>query len=114
MQGVRGSSPLSPTTFITPMTMTSQTLKLEVDGKSFEAPEGTTIGQLFGSQYKEGFKLGIAARLNGKIVDFHTPLRESGRLELFSLDTPEGLAVLRHSTAHLMASAVLKLFPNAK
>jgi threonyl-tRNA synthetase len=96
------------------MTMTSQNLKLEVDGKSFEAPEGTTIGQLFGSQYKEGFKRGIAARLNGKVVDFLTPLHESGRLELFPIDSPEGLRVLRHSTAHLMASAVLKLFPNAK
>ena len=96
------------------MTVTSQNVKLEIDGRSFEAPDGTTIGALFGSQYKEGFKQGIAARLNGRIVDFHTPLHESGRLELLPLDSPEGLAVLRHSTAHLMASAVVKLFPEAK
>src|SRR5262245_59864187 len=96
------------------MTTTSQNVKLEIDGHSFEAPEGTTIGSLFGSRYKEGFKQGIAARLNGRIVDFHTPIRESGRLELLPIDSPEGLQVLRHSTAHLMASAVVKLFPDAK
>ncbi len=47
-------------------------------------------------------------------MDFHTPVRESGRLELLPLESPEGLQVLRHSTAHLMASAVVKLFPGAK
>jgi len=96
------------------MTMTSQNLKLEIAGKSFEAPEGTTIGALLGSQYKEGFKQGIAAELNGKVVDFLTPLHESGTLILLPIDSTEGLRILRHSTAHLMASAVLKLFPNAK
>jgi threonyl-tRNA synthetase len=96
------------------MTMTSQNVKLEIDGRSFEAPEGTTIGALLGSQYKEGFKKGIAARLNGKVVDFLTPIRESGKLDLLPVDSPDGLRVLRHSTAHLMASAVQKLFPNAK
>ena len=96
------------------MTMTSQNVKLEIDGRSFETPEGTTLGALFGSQYPEGFGKGIAAKLNGKVVDFHTPVHESGRLELLQLNSPEGLRVLRHSTAHLMASAVLKLFPNAK
>ncbi|HYQ96672.1 MAG TPA: threonine--tRNA ligase [Candidatus Eisenbacteria bacterium] len=89
-------------------------MKLEVDGRSFEASEGTTLGELFGKSYREGFKQGIAAKLNGRIVDFHTPIRESGHLELVPLDSAEGLKVLRHSTAHLMASAVLKLFPNAK
>jgi len=96
------------------MTTISQNVKLEVDGRSLEAPEGSTIGAMLGSQYKEGFKKGIAAKLNGKIVDFLTPIRESGTLELLPLESPEGLRVLRHSTAHLMASAVLKLFPNAK
>jgi len=96
------------------MTVTSENVKLEIDGRSFEAPEGVTIGALLGSQYKEGFKQGIAATLNGKVVDFLTPIHESGRLTLLPIDSPEGLRVLRHSTAHLMASAVLKLFPNAK
>ena len=89
-------------------------MKLEMDGRSLEASEGTTLGELFAKSFREGFKQGIAAKLNGKVVDFHTPIRESGRLELIPLDSPEGLQVLRHSTAHLMASAVVKLFPSAK
>ncbi len=96
------------------MTTTLQNVKLEIDGRSLEAPEGATLGAILRSQYPDGLGRGVAARLNGTIVDFHTPIRESGRLELLSLDTPEGLQVLRHSTAHLMASAVLKLFPEAK
>ena len=96
-------------------TPTAQSLmKLEIDGRSFEASEGTTLDELFVKSFREGFKQGIAAKLNGKVVDFHTPIRESGRVELIPLDSPEGLRVLRHSTAHLMASAVLKLFPDAK
>ena len=89
-------------------------MKLEMDGRSLEASEGTTLGELFAKSFREGFKQGIAAKLNGKVVDFHTPIRESGRLELIPLESPEGLQVLRHSTAHLMASAVVKLFPSAK
>src|SRR5712672_2822046 len=96
------------------MTTTSQNVKLEIDGRSLEAPEGATIGAILRGQYPDGLGRGVAARLNGRIVDFHTPIRESGHLELLSLDTPEGLQVLRHSAAHLMASAVLKLFPEAK
>ena len=95
-------------------TTTPNVIKLEINGRSFEASEGTTLSQLFSAEYKEGYKQGVAARLNGRIVDFHTPVRESGRLELLPLESPEGLQVLRHSTAHLMASAVLKLFPEAK
>jgi len=96
------------------MTTTSQNVKLEIDGRSLEGPEGSTIGALMRDQYPEGFGRGVVAKLNGRVVDFHTPIRESGSLELLSLHSPEALQVLRHSTAHLMASAVLKLFPNAK
>src|SRR5258706_14559947 len=91
MQGVRGSSPLSPTTLPIPMTVTSENVKLEIDGRSFETHEGVTIGALLGSQYKEGFKQGIAATPNGKSVDFLTPIHESGRLTLLPIDNPEAL-----------------------
>ena len=111
MQGVSGSSPLSPTI---PKPKESPVIQLEVNGRQLEAESGLTLGQIFHEQYQEAFRLGVAAKLNGQVVDFHTPIRESGKLELISVDTPEGLAVLRHSTAHLMASAVVKLFPGTK
>jgi threonyl-tRNA synthetase len=89
-------------------------IQLEVDGKRLEAAPGSTLGAVFHEQYQEAFKKGVAARLNGRVVDFHTPIQESGKVEFIPVDDPEGLAVLRHSTAHLMASAVVKLFPGTK
>src|SRR2546430_1556949 len=116
MQEVRGSSPLSPTTPPRiPMAKTAEkTIRLDIDSRSLEGDDGATLGQLMRAQYPEGFERGVAAKLNGRVVDFHTPIHESGRVDLLSLDSPEGLQVLRHSTAHLMASAVVKLFPEAK
>jgi threonyl-tRNA synthetase len=89
-------------------------ITLDIAGQHLEAEEGSTLGEVFKRSYPEGFKSGVAAKLNGRVVDFHTPIRESGALEFISVDTPEGLAVLRHSTAHLMASAVMKIFPEVK
>jgi threonyl-tRNA synthetase len=89
-------------------------IQLEIDGRRLEAQPGSTLGAIFHEQYQEAFRQGVAARLNGRVVDFHTPIHESGTLELIPVETAEGLAVLRHSTAHLMASAVVKHFPEAK
>jgi threonyl-tRNA synthetase len=89
-------------------------IQLEVDSRRLEAEPGKTLGAIFHEQYQEAFRQGVAAKLNGRVVDFHTPIHESGRIELIPVETDEGLSVLRHSTAHLMASAVVKLFPNAK
>src|SRR5437773_5064318 len=116
MQEVRGSSPLSPTPPPRiPMAKTAEkTIRLDIDSRSLEGDDGATLGQLMRAQYPEGFERGVAAKLNGRVVDFHTPIHESGRVDLLTLDSPEGLQVLRHSTAHLMASAVVKLFPEAK
>ena len=56
----------------------------------------------------------VAAEINGRLIDLSTPLTESGNLELVSLDSAEGLDILRHSSAHIMAQAVKELFPEAK
>jgi threonyl-tRNA synthetase len=89
-------------------------IQLELDGRRLTAKPGESLSAILGRDFPDAFKQGIAAKLNGRVVDFHTPIEESGRLEMVPVDAPEGLAVLRHSTAHLMASAVLKLFPEAK
>ena len=89
-------------------------IQLEVDGRRLEAEPGSTLGQIFHEQYQDAFRRGVAAKLNGRVVDFHTPIHESGSIELIPVDSKEGLTVLRHSTAHLMASAVVKLFPGTK
>ncbi len=56
----------------------------------------------------------IAAKYNGKTVDIHTNVPEGAELTPIASDHPDALAVIRHSTAHLMADAVQKLFPGTK
>ena len=61
-----------------------------------------------------GDKSVIVARVNGELVDLATPVLETDVVEGVSVDSPEGLAVLRHSVAHITAQAVQDLFPEAK
>src|SRR5579872_1106677 len=57
----------------------------------------------------------IAVKLHGRTVDLHTPVNASaGELTPIRRSDPEGLAVIRHSTAHVMADAVQRLFPGTK
>ena len=56
----------------------------------------------------------IALRLDGAAVDLNRDLPGDARPEFISLDSEEGLEILRHSTAHLMAQAVRELYPGAR
>ena len=56
----------------------------------------------------------VVARINGELRDLATPLNDGDVVESVGVDTPEGLAVLRHSTAHVLAQAVQDTFPEAK
>lgn len=56
----------------------------------------------------------LAAELNGKQIDLSAPITEPGKLDFISVNTPKGLEILRHSTAHIMAQAVKELFPEVK
>jgi threonyl-tRNA synthetase len=82
------------------------------DGKSVEIRRGSRIDELASSLSVNGTI--IAAKLNGYPVDLSRALDEDCALEWISMDSPEGLDVLRHSTAHLMAHAVQSLFPGTQ
>ncbi|MCL5035773.1 MAG: threonine--tRNA ligase [Chloroflexi bacterium] len=56
----------------------------------------------------------IAARIDGRAIDLSTPVTGDSKIEFISSDSPEGLNILRHSTSHVMAAAVRKLFPGTK
>ena len=56
----------------------------------------------------------VAVRVNGEVRDLSTQLNDGDVVEGVGVDTPEGLAVLRHSTAHVLAQAVQDTFPEAK
>ncbi|HSN96896.1 MAG TPA: threonine--tRNA ligase [Candidatus Nanopelagicales bacterium] len=58
----------------------------------------------------------IGARVGGRVVDLHTPFAHDGSTPVEPIRTtdPEGLRIIRHSTAHVMADAVQRLFPGTK
>ncbi|HTJ67023.1 MAG TPA: threonine--tRNA ligase [Actinospica sp.] len=79
---------------------------------------GTTVGQLFGEVFA-GDRSNIAGRLRdasgaGVLVDLDRPLADGDVLEPVAIDSEDGRAILRHSTAHVMAQAVQEVFPEAK
>ena len=82
------------------------------DGKSVEIRRGSRIYELASLLSVDGGI--IAAKLNGSPVDLSRALDEDCSVEWVSIDSPEGLDVLRHSTAHLMAQAVQSLFPGTQ
>jgi threonyl-tRNA synthetase len=82
------------------------------DGKSVEVDRGTRIDQIAAAAGMNGNV--IAAIVDGRPVDLSRPLENDCSLAWVSADSPEGLDVLRHSTAHLMAQAVQSLFPGTQ
>ncbi|HBN07602.1 MAG TPA: threonine--tRNA ligase [Cyanobacteria bacterium UBA8530] len=84
------------------------------DGSKREVEKGSTVFQLAESISHGLAKKAVAAKLDGKLVDLSTPIEKEVQVEILTSDAPEALDLLRHSTAHLMAQAVLSLFPTAK
>ena len=73
---------------------------------------GTTAADLFPRQ-PQGVPV-VVARVNGELKDLAYELAEGDRVEPVTIDSAEGLAVLRHSAAHVLAQAVQEVFPEAK
>ena len=92
----------------------SATLRVTLpDGSVREVPSGTTSRQI-----AEGIGAGLAraalaARVNGSIWDLDRPLEADATLSILTERDPDALEVLRHSSAHIMATAVRELFPSA-
>lgn len=84
------------------------------DGAVKTFPQGTSTEDIAASISPGLKKKALAGKVNGVLYDLKTALPESGSLEIVMPDTEDGLEVMRHSTAHLMAQAVRRLFPNAK
>ncbi|WP_342481420.1 threonine--tRNA ligase [Paenibacillus sp. FSL L8-0340] len=80
------------------------------DGSVREYADGSSIDDVAASISSGLRKNAAAGKMNGIVVDLSTPLQEDALVEIVTLDSPEGLEVMRHSTAHLMAQAVRRLF----
>ncbi|GAA3527511.1 threonine--tRNA ligase [Aeromicrobium flavum] len=84
-------------------------LTVTVAAAEQQVEPGTRAWQLFAEDPQV-----IAARVNGDLVDLARELADGDAVEPVTMDSPDGLDVLRHSTAHVMAQAVQELFPDAK
>lgn len=80
------------------------------DGAVRQYDDGVTIEEIAGSISSGLRKNALAGKVNGKVVDVYHELHEDAAVEIITIDSEEGLEVYRHSTAHLMAQAIKRLY----
>ncbi|MGN7176500.1 threonine--tRNA ligase [Cytobacillus sp. SAFR-174] len=84
------------------------------DGAVKEFPKGTTTEDIAASISPGLKKKAIAGKLDGGMYDLRRPIEKDGAIEIVTPDSNDALEVLRHSTAHLMAQAIKRLYKNVK
>lgn len=84
------------------------------DGAIKEFPSGTTTEEVAQSISPGLRKKALAGKINGRLIDFRTPIEEDGDIEIITPEAPEALEILRHTTAHVLAQAVKRLFKGVK
>ena len=84
------------------------------DGSVREVPSGTTAAQIASQIGPRLAKDALVARVDGELVDLSRPLDHDAKLSILTARDPDAVQVLRHSAAHLLAAAVLELYPNVK
>jgi threonyl-tRNA synthetase len=99
--------------------MSEINVQLKDGGPSVQVPASTTVAEALKKLDRDVAKQALAARINGQEVDLAHPIESQTNGDAIKIEpvlpqTLEGLDVLRHSTAHLLAAAVLDLFPGTK
>ncbi|NLX01377.1 MAG: threonine--tRNA ligase [Syntrophomonadaceae bacterium] len=84
------------------------------DGSQREYPEGITLLQVAEDISPRLAKNAVIGAFNGKLTDLNTMIYEDGELDLLGFDDQEGADVYRHSSAHVMAQAVKRMWPDTK
>ncbi|MCK4323610.1 MAG: threonine--tRNA ligase [Armatimonadetes bacterium] len=84
------------------------------DGSTMQVPACTTAAEIAEEIGPALARDAVAAQINGQTVDLSTPIDSDAELTILTVDSPEGLRIYRHSAAHVMADAVVRLFPEAK
>jgi len=84
------------------------------DGSEMKVPEGTTSLQVAESIGPRLAKAAVAAKVNGEVCDLARPLEQDADFAVLTFDDAEGKELYWHSTSHVLADAVLRLFPGAK
>lgn len=85
-----------------------------MDGSMKEIEDGSNGYSLATSISRKLAKEAVAAKVNGKLVDLSHELKESDQVEIITVDSEEGIEIIRHSTAHVMAQAVKRIYGDVK
>jgi threonyl-tRNA synthetase len=88
-------------------------ITVTVAGSERSVPVGTTAGELFPDEQR-GPQAVVVARVDGELRDLAHVLADGAAVEPVALDSADGLSVLRHSAAHVLAQAVQQAHPDAK
>ncbi|MFT7622872.1 MAG: threonyl-tRNA synthetase [Myxococcota bacterium] len=84
------------------------------DGTARQFEPGVT-GVAVATDISEGLaRVALAIEVNGTLQDLHLPIQEDATIRIITFRDPEGVDVFRHSSAHLLAQAVVDLFPDAR
>lgn len=84
------------------------------DGVIKEFETGSSTLEIAKSISNSLAKKALAGKLNGTLIDLTRPIEEDGKIEIVTPDHEDALEILRHSSAHLLANALRRLFPNIK
>jgi threonyl-tRNA synthetase len=84
------------------------------DGATREVPSGTTAAEIAQQISPRLAKEALVARADGELIDLSRPLDHNVKLSILTAKDPDAVQVLRHSAAHLLAAAVLELYPDVK
>jgi len=95
--------------------MSNQAISIQFpDGKQQVFTQGVTLTDIAQAISPALRKKAIAGSVNGTIIDLTRPILADAQIKLFDASSQEGIEVIRHSTAHLFAQAMKRLYPEAK
>lgn len=88
--------------------------KINLRGEIHEFKNGITIAEIANFISNSLYKSACCGKINGKLADLRTPITEDCSVEICTFDSDEGKKAYWHTTAHIFAQAVQRLFPTAK
>ena len=83
------------------------------DGSSASVQAGTTVAEVLEAHYPAALPDALVAKVNGSLMDLSILLEEPASVSVVTFDDPEGAEAYRHSTSHILAQAVKRLWPKA-
>lgn len=85
-----------------------------LDGNEKEFSKGITLHTIAESISSSLKKKAIAGKVNGELYDLHRAINQNAEIEILTVDSDEGLEIMRHTTAHILAQAVKRVHKNVK